>query len=240
MQPTADATNYMLKTDFATNGQPGIVDHAVLANLANTVVWSTITDLPAVFPPAIHGIQHLQNGDDPIPLATTALDGLMPAGNNDPNSYVGGDVQWHALPGLVYFRSEVQATLDAAFTAGATLASAMIPNPAQGVYVVDEGFLYSFNPSYPPAGMVHFDVYDYSIPGWVSVTDSTEISSMTTSTGLLRPILASSAMTRTWTAPANRMQWRLVLDQASGQPAYFQCGMAFFVTQLTALVKYGP
>jgi hypothetical protein len=49
MQPTADASSYMLKENFATNGAPGVVDHAVLADtatIANSVDWSNVANRP--------------------------------------------------------------------------------------------------------------------------------------------------------------------------------------------------
>src|SRR5258705_7798723 len=73
-QPTADATDYMLKPNYATNGGRGVVDHAVIADQASTVVWQQITNLPTVFPPSTHGAQHLEGGGDPIPRATTSSD----------------------------------------------------------------------------------------------------------------------------------------------------------------------
>jgi hypothetical protein len=236
MQPTADASDYMLKPNYATNGRPGVVDHAVLADQANTVIWNQITNLPATFPPSTHGPQHLNNGNDPVPIATPALDGMCPKGSGSTTDYLGGDIVFRALPNIVYYRSEGDATIDAAFVAGAVIYSGVVPNPAYGVYFLEEGYLFNANQSYPPAGKVHFDVFDTLIPGWVAVTDSTEINVMNTDEFLLRPNLNSLAMTRVWNGPPNSLQWRLVLDQPAGVPSYFRVGMAFLLTGKTTPV----
>jgi hypothetical protein len=227
MQPTADATEYMLKPNYATNGQPGKVDHAIIADQASTVIWSTITDLPSTFPPSKHAAQHLTVGNDPIAIATTQLDGLCPAGSGQPNDYLGGDIIFHTLPGLLSFRSEADASIDASFTSGATIVSGIVPNPALGVYQLEQTYLYNCNQSYPPAGTVHFDVYDATIPGWVAVTSGSDISLMNAATYLLRPTILSAAMTRIFSAGANQLQWRLVLDVSALSASYFRAGVAF-------------
>jgi hypothetical protein len=233
MQPTADASDYMLKPNFATNGRPGVVDHAVIADEASTVIWATITDLPAVFPPTIHGKAHLPFGGDPIPFANTQLGGLMPAGNGQPLSYLGGDINWHALPGLVLFVSEADVTVESTFVSGATLASGVVPNAQLGVYIINMTYLFNCNQSYPPAGTVHFDVYDSNVGGWVAVTSTTDISVMNTVTYLLRPTILSAAMTRIFSAGPNALQWRLVLDVSNAVTCYFRCGIAFALTGIS-------
>jgi hypothetical protein len=236
MQPTADASDYMLKPNYATNGRPGVVDHAVIADEASTVVWSTITNLPSVFPPAPHGPQHLAAGNDGIPNATPQSNGLCPAGDGQPNDYLGGDIVFHQLPGLLSWRGEAPVTLDASFVSGAVLASGIINNPVPGVYEVEECYLYNVNPAYPPAGQVHFNVYDPSIPGWVAVSAVTDISVMTTATYLLRPILLSAAMIRVFSAQAMQLQWQLVLDQSASTTCYFRAGVGFRLFGLTTTI----
>lgn len=227
MQPTADASDYMLKPNYATNGRPGVVDHAVIADEALTVVWSTITNLPTVFPPAKHATSHLQYGTDPIPTATNLVDGLCPAGSGQPNDYLGGDIAFHTLPGLLSFRNEADVSVEASFVSGATLASGIVPNPVLGVYQFEQAYLYNPNQDFPPAGAMHFDVYDSSIPGWVAVTSETDISVMNSDDYLLRPTILSSAMIRTFSAGPNQLQWRLVLDVSMATVCYFRAGVAF-------------
>jgi hypothetical protein len=227
MQPTADASDYMLKPNYATNGQPGKVDHAILADQASTVIYSQITNLPATFPPALHGHQHLTSGNDPIPFATSQAAGLCPQGSGQPNDYLGGDLFFHTLPGLLSFRSEADATIDASFTSGALIASGVIPNPVSGVYQLEQTYLYNCNQSYPPAGTVHFDIWDSSIPGWTAATATTDVSVMNSAIYLLRPTMLSAAMTRIFSAGPNQLQWRLVLDVSGAKVVYFRVGVAF-------------
>lgn len=228
MQPTADATSYMLKEEFATNGQPGIVDHALIADTANNVDWNNITNKPLLFPPIIHGVTHLAGGGDPIPDATGLSDGLCPKGSGQASDYLGGDIAFHPLPATARWRSELQVSIDPSMTGGAILGSTTISNPSPAVYTIDEPYLYDANQSYPPAGMVHIDVYDPTIPGWVQITSSTDISVMTALNYLLRPILMSLAMTRVFSAAPNGLQWRLVLDTAPAKQVYFRAGLAMY------------
>jgi hypothetical protein len=238
MQPTADATNYMLKTTYATNGQPGTVDHAILADQANTVQWLNIANLPTVFPPAPHAPTHITGGNDIIPFASippNAKSGLCPPGTGQVTDYLGGDISFHALPAIFRFRAEGPVTIDPSFTSGAVLFTAVVANPAPGVYMIDMPYMYAASQTSPPVGMVHVDVWDPTIPGWIQVTSSTDISVMNAKDVLLRPILLSSAITRVFTAPANGLTFRLVLDQPNGTAAFFQCGCSFLATTLQTL-----
>jgi hypothetical protein len=221
MQPTADATNYMLKSNYATNGQPGVVDHALLAD--------TVTILPK------HALQHLQTGNDPINVATTFSDGLCPAGNGDPSSYLGGDIQLHSLPLRTFLRAETAVSLQAGTTSGAVIATGILANPSPGVYVVDAPYLYAPSPGFTPAGLVHFEVYDTSIPGWVQVTQATDISVLTAPKVVARPVLLSAAMLQSFAAGPNQLTWRLVLDQTQGVTCYFTAGINFFLSGLQTL-----
>lgn len=226
MQPTADATSYMLKENFATNGQPGTVDHAVLADVANSVSWFNIPDKPLLFPPIPHAPSHLKTGGDAIPDASPLSDGLCPKGSGQASDYLGGDVTYHPLPPVARWVSESPVTIDPSTTGGAVLVSSSVLNAVPAIYEIDEFYLYDCNQSFPPAGMVHFDLYDPSIPGWVQVTQSTDLSVMTSLTYLLRPILLSSAMIRVFAAPSpNSQQWRLVLDTAPARQVYFRAGV---------------
>jgi hypothetical protein len=115
----------MLKSEYATNGNPGIVDEAVVAQgltsgstvpraeVANSVAWggitgvpssfptswSSITGIPSTFPPSTHGATHLPGGSDPIGLASSSQAGLLSELNGQPTYYVGGDNAVHPLPG---------------------------------------------------------------------------------------------------------------------------------------------
>lgn len=238
MQPTADATNYMLKTTYATNGQPGVVDHAVVADTANAVQWRNILNTPSQFPPTQHALTHLQSGTDPIPLASVganASDGLCPKGSGLATDYLGGDIVFHNLPVIFRFRAEGPITLEAGFTSGAVLYSGTIANPVPAIYAIDQPYLYGVNTAYPPSGTVHMDIWDPDVPGWVQATLSTDISVMTAADYLLRPIILSSAMIRVWEAGANALQFRLVLDQATGAVSYFQFGCSFQTLGLQTL-----
>lgn len=221
MQPTADATNYMLKSTYATNGQPGIVDKAVLAE--------TVEILPQ------HGPQHIQNGNDPIPLANTQLDGLCPAGDGNPMSYLGGDRQNHPLPQGLFVRSEGPVTFSAGSALGAVLLSSIVPNLASGIYQIQQAYLYNWNRNYPATGTVHFEIFDVTTNGWVQVTGSVDISQFSADTAILSAPLLSAAITRLWTAAPQAFTWRLVVDGIGSSTSYFQAGFAFMLLSLTAL-----
>jgi hypothetical protein len=221
MQPTAETGLYMLTTQYATNGAPGVVDKAVVSE-------STLT-IP------IHGIQHLQAGDDPIPTVTLLSDGLMPAGSGRATDYFGGDLQYHPLNAQPSLFSEGQINLTPGTPTGAVLFSGVIPNAAAGVYYVDYAYFYNANPSSPPAGTMHLEVYDIVSASYIQVTNSTDVSVLTASNILLRPILLSIALTKLFPAAPNALTWRVVLDSAAGVTASFQVGFKFGVTALQSL-----
>lgn len=117
----------MLQSQYATNGNPGVVDKAVVAEgltpgavvpnatLAQSVPWtgvtgtptsfpsdwSIITSKPSVFPPATHGPTHRGTGSDPIPAADTLDSGLLALLSGAASDYVGGDNQCHSLPATI-------------------------------------------------------------------------------------------------------------------------------------------
>lgn len=117
----------MLQSQFATNGAPGVVDKAVLAEglapgavvptaqVAQSVPWSgvtgtpsqfptdwsIITSKPAVFPPATHGPTHRGTAADPIPLADVNDSGLLIKVSGKTTDYVGGDNTCHDLPTIM-------------------------------------------------------------------------------------------------------------------------------------------
>jgi len=222
MQPAADLSDYMFKSVYATNGQPGTVDKALTA--------ITALNLP------IHGIQHLANGDDPIPVATTTQDGLCPAGSGAPTDFLGGDLIFHSsLGSQMLLRSEGKATVSAGAGAGATLFTGTLNNPVPGVYAVDMAYLYDASQAPAPAGTVHFDVYDVTSSSWIAATASTDISVMNAKNYLLRPILTSASLLMMFPAAANSLSWRLVLDTPGLVNFTVQVGFKFFVGAIQTL-----
>jgi len=222
IQPAADLSDYMFKSVYASNGQPGTVDKALTA--------ITALNLP------LHGVQHLANGSDPIPIATQSLDGLLPAGSGSPTDYLGGDIQYHSTLGSsMLLRSEGKVTVSAGAGAGATLFTGILNNPVPGVYAVDMAYLYDASQSPAPAGMIHFDVYDVTSSTWIAATASTDISVMTAKNYLLRPILTSTSLLMMFPAAANSLTWRLVLDTPGLVNFTVQVGFKFFVGAIQTL-----
>jgi Collagen triple helix repeat (20 copies) len=88
----ATDTGLMYKSDYALNGQAGVVDRAMWAN---GIGWDGVGSKPLVFPPSAHGPSHV--GADLIPNAVPGQSGFMPAGDGNANSYYGGDCQLHDL-----------------------------------------------------------------------------------------------------------------------------------------------
>jgi hypothetical protein len=88
----------MLKSEYATNAEYGVVDKALSAFF---VKWEGITDPPAGFPPLAHAPTHLPGGTDPIGLASSIQLGFMAQGDGSPNSYYGGDNAVHPLSDVV-------------------------------------------------------------------------------------------------------------------------------------------
>jgi hypothetical protein len=236
MQPTADATNYMLKSNYATNGQPGVVDHAILADQATTVLWNDITNLPSLFPPSPHALSHLASGNDGIPNASPLMNGLCPKGSGAVLDYLGGDNVFHPLPVIDRYKSEGPVSIVPADTGGSQILSSIISNPSAGVYSLAQCYVYAPKLTQGAmAGTIHFEVYDTTIPGWTQVTSSTDISIMNSKTFFLPLILTSGAMSQVFPAAPNSLAWRIILDQAPGIAVYFQAGIVFFLEVLTAL-----
>jgi hypothetical protein len=216
MQPAADLSDYMFKSVFATNGQPGTVDRALTAINA--------LNLPK------HGLQHLASGNDAIPLANVSSDGLCPQGTGAPSDYLGGDMVFHSQSsGLMFLRSEGKCTVSAGAAAGATLFTGTVPNPVSGIYIPDMIYLYDASQSPAPAGTVHFDVYDVNSSSWIAASASTDLSVLNAITALCRPILTSGALIRTFQAAPNSLTWRMVLDTPGLVQFTVQVGFKFFV-----------
>jgi len=125
----------MLSTEYATNGQPGKVDHALVAETVTGTVanatnaqnvpwtgvtgapssfpsdWSVITSKPTVFPPATHGLQHLPGGLDPVGLASASGPGWLGQLDGNASSYIGGDNACHPLSSVPSGSLQMWATL---------------------------------------------------------------------------------------------------------------------------------
>ena len=87
----------MLKATYDANAD-NIVDHAALAD---TSPWTGITGKPATFAPSAHAPSHLDNGADPIPVATTSRTGLAPILNGNVAMFLNGAGSWSAPPAAV-------------------------------------------------------------------------------------------------------------------------------------------
>jgi len=85
----------MLKSVYDTNAD-SIVDHAALAD---TTPWTGITGKPASFAPSAHAPSHLDNGADPIPVATTSRTGLVPILNGNSGTFLNGTGTFSAPAG---------------------------------------------------------------------------------------------------------------------------------------------
>jgi hypothetical protein len=80
----------MLKSVYDTNSD-NIVDHAALAD---TAPWTGITGKPATFAPSTHAPSHLDNGTDPIPVATTSRTGSLRTLNGTVTTFLDGTGNW--------------------------------------------------------------------------------------------------------------------------------------------------
>ena len=80
----------MLKSVYDTNAD-NIVDHAALADGAP---WTGITGKPTAFAPSAHASTHLDNGTDPIPVATASRTGSLRALNGTATTFLDGTGNW--------------------------------------------------------------------------------------------------------------------------------------------------
>jgi hypothetical protein len=80
-------TGDMTKAVYDTNNN-GKVD------TADSIPWGSVTGKPAVFPAALHAVTHLDNGSDPVPVATTSRTGLVPILSSDANTFLNGSGTW--------------------------------------------------------------------------------------------------------------------------------------------------
>ena len=80
----------MLKSVYDTNND-GISDHAALAD---TAPWTGISGKPASFSPSAHGSTHLDNGSDPVPVATTLRTGSLRILSGSATQYLDGSGNW--------------------------------------------------------------------------------------------------------------------------------------------------
>jgi hypothetical protein len=73
---------------------PGVVTQFLNGNNAFSVPqFPSLGALPATFTPSPHGPQHLPTGNDPTPLGTPTVAGLMPPIDNSTITIVGGKLQ---------------------------------------------------------------------------------------------------------------------------------------------------
>jgi microcystin-dependent protein len=143
---TGGGSGDMLQSEYASNGNAGIVDHAQVADTATNADnatnaanvpwsgvtgvptsfpsdWSQITSKPTVFPPTTHGPTHRGTGIDPIGIADTTDSGLLALLSGAASDYVGGDNQCHSLPATILNYGAMPPGSVVAF-AGATLPGA--------------------------------------------------------------------------------------------------------------------
>src|SRR5215831_341976 len=80
----------MLKSVYDTNND-GISDHAALAD---TAPWTGISGKPASFSPSAHASTHLDNGSDPVPVATTLRTGSLRILSGSATQYLDGSGNW--------------------------------------------------------------------------------------------------------------------------------------------------
>jgi len=80
----------MLKSVYDTNND-GISDHAALAD---TAPWTGISGKPASFSPSAHASTHLDNGSDPVPVATTLRSGSLRILSGSATQYLDGSGNW--------------------------------------------------------------------------------------------------------------------------------------------------
>jgi hypothetical protein len=152
----------MLSSVYATNGAPGVVDKAVVAEsctgtvataqLANSVPWGgiigapttfpsdwgSITNKPALFPPIPHAIQHITGGNDIIPVASKTATGLEIILSGNLTDFKGGDGAWHNLNATI---GGSPLTLTAAFACNGTAAFAAGVTVSAGGLTVSAGGL---------------------------------------------------------------------------------------------------
>ena len=77
----------MLKSVYDTNLN-GVVD------TADAIAWGSVTGKPASFVPNAHAPSHLDNGSDPLPVATTSRTGSLRVLNGTATMYLDGTGNW--------------------------------------------------------------------------------------------------------------------------------------------------
>jgi len=80
----------MFKSTYDSNND-GISDHAALSD---TAPWTGITGKPSTFAPSAHAPSHLDNGADPIPVATTSRTGSLCILNGTATTFLDGTGNW--------------------------------------------------------------------------------------------------------------------------------------------------
>ena len=84
---TGTGSGDMTKAVYDTNAN-GVVD------TCDSLVYTRLTGVPATFAPSAHASTHLDNGTDPIPVATIARTGSLPVLNGDASTFLTGSGTW--------------------------------------------------------------------------------------------------------------------------------------------------
>jgi hypothetical protein len=77
----------MLKSVYDTNAN-NVVD------TCDSLAWGKLTGVPTTFTPAAHFATHLDNGSDPIPVATTSRTGSLRTLNGTATTFLDGTGNW--------------------------------------------------------------------------------------------------------------------------------------------------
>jgi len=89
--PTAElpafGTGDMTKAVYDTNGN-NVVD------TCDSLAWGKLTSVPSTFSPSAHASTHLDNGSDPVPVATTIRTGSLRILSGSATQYLDGSGNW--------------------------------------------------------------------------------------------------------------------------------------------------
>jgi hypothetical protein len=76
-------------------------DNNGVVDTCDYLAWSRLIGVPTGFVPAAHAASHLDNGTDPIPVATISRTGSMAKLSGNLTDYLNGHGSWTSLPGLM-------------------------------------------------------------------------------------------------------------------------------------------
>src|SRR5215469_5791023 len=80
-------TGDMTKAVYDTNGN-NVVD------TCDSLAWGKLTSVPSTFSPSAHASTHLDNGSDPVPVATTLRTGSLRILSGSATQYLDGSGNW--------------------------------------------------------------------------------------------------------------------------------------------------